>query len=86
LFELFNYKKPIKIYTDNQASKTCIENRQLHSKLKHINLTFYFNKDLIKNNLINLKFIDTEKMLADVLTKNVNGPKMTKFSNTIFSQ
>ena len=55
LLQLFSYEKPIKIYTDNQASKTGIENGQLNSKLKHINLKFYFNKDLIKNNLITLE-------------------------------
>ena len=31
-----------------------------------------------------LEYIDTERMLVDVLTKIVNGPKMKKFSNIIF--
>jgi len=41
LTELFNFDKPIKIYTDNISSKTIIENGQLNWKLKHINLKFY---------------------------------------------
>ena len=86
LSELFNFNQPIKIYTDNLSSKTTIENGQLNSRLKHINIKFYFNKDHIKNNRIKLEYISTEDMLADVLTKNVNGPKMTKFSNIIFDK
>ena len=86
LFELFNFNKPITIYTDNQGSKTTIENGQLNSKLKHINIKFYFNQDHIKNKRIILKYISTENMLADVLTKNVNGPQMSKFSNIIFDK
>jgi len=84
LTELFSFDKPIKIYTDNISSKTIIENGQLNSKLRHINLKFYFNKDHIKMKRIILEYIDTERMLADVLTKTVNGPKMKKFSNIIF--
>jgi len=86
LIELINYNKPMKIYTDNMASKTTIENGQLNSKLKHINIKFYFNKDHIKNKNITLEYVRTDKMLADVLTKCVNGPKMTKFSNLIFDK
>ncbi len=86
LKELINYDRPMRIYTDNLASKTTIENGELNTKLKHINIKFYFNKDIIKNNLITLNYINTENMLADVLTKCVNGPKMTKFSNIIFDK
>ena len=75
LIELINYNKPMKIYTDNMASKTTIENGQLNSKLKHINIKFYFNKDHIKNKNIILEYVSTDKMLADVLTKYVNGPR-----------
>ena len=62
------------------------ENGQINTKLKHIDIKFYFNKDHIKNNNITLEYISTDKMLADVLTKCVNGPKMSRFSNIIFDK
>jgi len=86
LIELFNYKKPFKIYTDNLASKTVIENGELNNRLKHIDIKFYFNKDNIQNNKISLEYINTEKMLADPLTKDINGPKMCKFTDQIFDK
>jgi len=114
LYEIFNIKKPIKIFTDNLASKTTIKNGELNNKLKHIEIKFYFNKNNIKNNKIKfyfnknniknnkikfyfnknniknnritLEYINTEKMLADPLTKEFNGPKITKFTDQIFDK
>ncbi len=86
LKELFNYEKPFKIYTDNLASKTTIENGELNNKLRHIEIKFYFNKDNIKNKKINLEYIKTEKMLADPLTKDFNGPQMMKYTDQIFNK
>jgi len=86
LYKLFNIKKPIKIFIDNLASKTTLENGELNNKLKHREIKFYFNKDNIKNNRINLEYINTEKMLADPLTKEFNWPKMTKFTDQIFDK
>ena len=86
IYELFKIKKPIKILTDNLASKTAIENGELNNKLKHIQIKFHFNKDNIINNRIKLEYINSEKMLADPLTKNINGPQMTKYTDQIFNK
>ena len=84
LKELFNFKKPIILYTDNLASKTSIENGELNNKLKHIRVSFYFNKDIIEKNLIKLEYKETDKMLADIFTKYTNGPKIKQFANLVF--
>jgi len=54
--------------------------------MKHIDLREHFIFDNYKNNKIKLEYINTEDMIADILTKNVNGPKMTKFTNLIFDK
>ena len=56
------------------SSNTTIENGQLNTKLKHLNIKFYFNQDNIENNNIKLEYISTENILTDILIKNVNGP------------
>jgi len=61
-----------------------MENGDLNTKLKHIEIKYYFNKDLIEKNIIKLEYINTNEMLADILTKNDNGNKMTKFVNKFF--
>jgi len=74
------------LYTDNLASKTSMENGDLNPKLKRIAIKYYFNKKNIDKKIIKLKYIDTTKMLADVLTKDVNGIKMDDFANQIFNK
>ena len=54
--------------------------------MKHIDIKEHFIFDAFKNNKIKFEYIDSENMLADTLTKNVNGPKMTKFTNLIFNK
>ena len=76
LQELFNYNKPINIFTDNIASKTNIENDEVNPKLKHIAIKYFFNKDNIQKGKIKLFYVDTKNMLADVFTKVINGSKM----------
>jgi len=86
IYELFNLKFTFTIYTDNMASKIAMENGELNTKLKHISIKFYFNNDNIKNKRIKLEYKNTKDMLADVLTKDINGPKIKIFTDKIFSK
>jgi len=82
LIELFKFNKPIIVYTDNLSSLKTIENGELNTKLKHIS-KHHFNKDYFKNKIINLKYIESNNMLADALTKIIYGTKMSEFTNKI---
>jgi len=56
LKELFDYKKKktITIYTDNIACKTNIEKDKVNTKLKHISIKYFLNKDNIEKENIKL--------------------------------
>jgi len=84
LYELFRYSRPITIYSDNTASIKSMENGDLNPKLKHISIKYHFNYDYISKNIIKLKYIETKSMLADILTKSVNGPKIKELANRVF--
>eukprot|EP00833_Pecoramyces_ruminatium_P006475 jgi/Orpsp1_1/1180507/evm.model.c7180000073688.1 len=71
-------------YINNTASIKSIENGDLNPKLKHISIKYNFNYDYIRKNVIKLKYIETSKMLADILTKCVNGNKILNFANLVF--
>jgi len=83
--ELFGIEKEITVFTDNLSSKTTMENGDLNTKLKHIDIKYHFNKDNIDKHKIKLEYVNTENMIADILTKDVNGNKMTSFTNIIFN-
>jgi len=84
IYELFNHKSPITIYTDNKSSKIIMENGEFSTKLKHIDIKFHFDNDNIKKNKIILKYKNTSEMVADILTKNINGTKLKSFTSKIF--
>ena len=82
--EVLNKKLNLTIYTDNQTSKCIMENGEVNTKLKHIDVRYNFNRNNILKKRINLKYVDTENMLADILTKDSNDIKILKFTNNIF--
>ena len=47
-----------------------MENGEINTKLKHISIIYHFNMDIIVKKKVKLEYIDTENMLADILTKN----------------
>ena len=71
IYDLFNHKSPITIYTDNKSSKIIMENGEFSSKLKYIDIKFHFDTDNIKKNKIILKYKNTSEMVAHILTKTL---------------
>jgi len=84
LYELFGKTETIDIYTDNEVRKSNFEAGHLNPKLRHISINYHFNNENILNKNVQLKYNNTNDMLADPLTKNFNGNKITNFTNKIF--
>ena len=53
--------------------------------MKHIAIKYNFNRDNIEKKLITLKYIESKKMLADILIKYANNKSIYYFVNQIFS-
>lgn len=66
--------KPIIIYQDNQSAIT-LENKGLtnNNRMKHIEIRYYFIKDLIDQKQVEVTYIPTEHMVADYFTKPLQG-------------
>jgi len=56
-----------------------MKNGEINTKLMHIDIRYNFNKDNILKKRINLKYVDMENMLTDILTKFLNSTKILKF-------
>lgn len=59
----------IVIYSDNQSSIKLAHNDTYHSRTKHIDIKHHFIRDTVTHQHIEIKFIPTQSMIADVLTK-----------------
>jgi hypothetical protein len=65
---------PGKIFQDNQATMAMAKRGATSSgKSRHVNIRFYFVKDRIASGEVELEYKRTTDMLADVLTKPLQG-------------
>jgi len=64
------------IYEDNESTITMIhKGKSSAGRSKHINVRYYWLSGKIESNEINVVHMPTEEMIADVLTKPLQGQK-----------
>ena len=66
----------IPIKCDNTSAINLSNNPIQHSRIKNINISHYFLRDLVQNGDISLKFVDTNNQLADIFTKPLNEERL----------
>ncbi|MBW0482931.1 hypothetical protein O181_022646 [Austropuccinia psidii MF-1] len=72
LFSEITFKKITStIYSNNQSSIALASNRIYHHGTRHIDFRLHFVWSLIEDEKIILKYIPTQYMVADLLTKNL---------------
>ena len=76
-----------KIYQDNNSAILLEKNGKLSSsnRTKHINVRYYFIKDVIKRGGASIEYMSTEKMWADYYTKPLQGKKFIEFRKDIMN-
>ena len=63
--------RPLKLYCDNNPAVQYAHNNKSSGAAKHIDIKYYVVKDKVRDHVISLEHISTEKMLADPLTKGL---------------
>lgn len=67
-------QQPANIFEDNMSTISLIEKGRSHNPAtKHINIRYFFLKDRIDNNEVKIKYKPTHDMIADILTKPLQG-------------
>jgi hypothetical protein len=66
-----NIHKPLKLYYNNNPAVQYAYNNKSSGAAKHIDIKYYVVKDKVRDHIISLEHISTEKMLADPLTKGL---------------
>lgn len=69
---------PVTLYNDSQSAQKLVINHALHRKSKHIDIKYHFLRDAVSNNVINIKYMCTNDMPADVFTKSLGASKHYK--------
>lgn len=62
-------KGPTVIHEDNQGAISMAKNAVGHARTKHIDIRYLFVREGVQNGAIALKYVATDEMIADILTK-----------------
>jgi len=72
---------PITIFAANQGSMALAKNPEFHSRTKHISIQQHFIREKVEQEEVQLEYLSTGDMLADVLTKALPREKVERFRN-----
>ena len=56
---------------DNQSALAVAKNPEHHGRMKHMDLRYFWLRDVVEKGLIRLEYVHTDDMVADVLTKSL---------------
>jgi hypothetical protein len=78
--------QPAVIFQDNKSTIQLINNGQSNSeRTRHIALRFFFVADKVRSKEIRLEYLSTDAMLADFLSKPLQGKKFIQFRNQLLN-
>ncbi|KAL0117638.1 hypothetical protein PUN28_008790 [Cardiocondyla obscurior] len=69
---------PINVFCDNQSAIELSKNAVFHKRSKHIDINFHFTRELVDKKKIVIHYLQTDSMLADILTKSLTKCKHEK--------
>ena len=74
------------IYQDNQSTIAMVKNGKSNSnRTRHIAIRFFFVADRVRSKEIKIEYMQTGEMLADILTKPLQGKLFTKLRNELLN-
>lgn len=79
LLEISDNIYTVNIFNDNQGALKLSANSVFHNRTKHIDVRYHFCRDCVNNKIVNLKYLETARMPADMLTKSLGCVKHYMF-------
>ena len=67
------------IFCDNQSCIKMKENLVFHDKSKHIEIWYFYIRDMVQKGAIKLQYVVTNEQVADILTKPLSWMKFKYF-------
>ena len=86
--ELFNsinklFDNTSTINTDSLSAIELAKNPTYHARTKHVDIRYYFIREKVNNNIINLNYQSTSILLADNFTKSTSIQKLEEFKKEV---
>ena len=71
------------ILCDNKSSIMMLENPVFHDRLKHIEIRYFYIRDMMQKGSIKLQYVSTDEQVADVLMKPLSQVKFEYFRDKV---
>lgn len=81
LKEIYFFNKvaePTIVYCDNQGAQKLMRNPIFHQRTKHIDIKHHYVREVFQRGDLDVKYVASSQMIADVLTKSLFGPNHKK--------
>jgi len=75
--------KPTTMYLDNQAAMAMSHSHAVNRRNKHIDVRYHYNRQAVEDGIVELHYIPTEEMIADMMTKALGRVKLQKFRSDV---
>jgi hypothetical protein len=69
--------EPIPLFSDSKSAIQITKNPVFHERNKHVALKYHFSRHLQADGRMSIRYIPTDKQVADALTKPLYGPKLS---------
>lgn len=74
---------PTNLCCDNQSAIRLVFNPEFHKRTKHIDVQHHFVREKQADGSIEMQYLPTERQLADLFTKPLQGPRFEKLCQEI---
>ena len=80
-------QSPVYVYQDNKSTMTvCNTGNSKSAKLKHMAIRWHFIHSKITTKVIELVYISTQEMVADILTKPLTGQDFARLRDLLLNR
>jgi hypothetical protein len=76
-------KLPMSVYMDNVGAVFLAQNATTGQRTKHIDIRYYYARELVEKEIIEVVFLNTMDKDADIFTKNVSGDIYKRHSGKV---
>ena len=85
LFTEFGYtfSTPSPLHIDNQSALSVAKNSEYHGRMKHLDLHYYWLRDVVEAGQIDVCYLPTKSMPADIMTKVLRRIKMQEMRELV---
>jgi hypothetical protein len=75
-----------RLYQDNLSCKALLENGRSNSeRTRHVAIRYFFLKDRIDKREVEVKYLPTDDMVADILTKPLHGAQFRRLRKMLLN-